>query len=129
MLKSLYHWHATFRYITSRLQGMHEPCLCQLQQRKRYQRLQNPIRQKSQCNNSRTSQVIWTSGSKTPQCYTKMANLSFPRISNTDQLHGIIVTSNTQAQLVSKRLFLVQCIGRVYNTLSNHTSNSVTVAM
>ena len=65
---------------------------------------------------------------KAPWSYAKMTNLSSPRIYKWEQLYGTTITFNTQAPLVSKRLFAVQCIGRVWDIPSNHMSRSVTVA-
>ena len=57
-----------------------------------------------------------------------MANLPSQRIYNTEQLHGITITSNTQAQHVLKRLFKVQCIGKVHDMLSDNMLKSVSAA-
>ena len=65
---------------------------------------------------------------KAPWSYAKMTNLSSPRIYKWEQLYGTTITFSTQAPLVSKRLFAVQCIGRVWDIPSNHMSRSVTVA-
>jgi hypothetical protein len=43
----------------------------------------------------------------------KDGKLVIPRIQKIEQLLGIIITSNTSDQLVSKRLFAVQCIGKI----------------
>jgi hypothetical protein len=66
--------------------------------------------------------------SKTPWSCAMMANLSSPRINKTEQLHGIIITSNTEAQPISKRLCALQCIGTLWDIPSDHMSNGVTVA-
>jgi len=40
----------------------------------------------------------------------KDGKLIIPKIYRTEQLHSITINSNTQAQLVSRRLFAVKCI-------------------
>lgn len=119
MLVSLHCQQACWRYITDRLQDIHEPCVFPLQWKKQcipslYGRLQNSRQQISQWDNTRIGQVIWSSWSLISQSYAKMA-----RIYKTEHLCGIIITSSTQVWLVSKKHFTVQCIGKVRDIQSH----------
>ncbi len=58
----------------------------------------------------------------------KDASSSLLRTSKIERLLGIITTYSIRDQRISKRLFVVRCIGRVCNIPSDHMSKSVTVA-
>ena len=77
MLVSLHCRDAWWRQATGNPWGIHEPCVCQLQQRKCIvfpHHKPNPSQQTSQWNNSGPNLVIQSSWLKAPWSYARMAN-------------------------------------------------------